>query len=110
MIFRWKDAELDKQSRIDLLPLGVLLEVGQVARMGAEKYGERNIDTAVLKGLVNNGSFLGAALRHIIAWSEREDIDKESGLSHIVHAIWNLMMLAKFNKSGLIKDDRSEIT
>ena len=38
----------------------------------------------------------GAAMRHLLAWWNREDFDDESGLSHLHHALTCLAMLTQY--------------
>lgn len=70
---------------ISLLPTSMLMEVGQVLTFGAEKYEAHNWR----KG-IHLSRLMSASLRHILAFNEGENIDSESGLSHLAHAICNL--------------------
>jgi hypothetical protein len=50
---------------------------------GARKYGRHNYRAVGVRASV----YYDAAMRHLMAWWEGEDIDPESGLSHLVKAI-----------------------
>jgi hypothetical protein len=50
--------------------------------------------------------FLGSALRHLLAWGDGEDLDRESGLSHLKHAATNIAFLIEYQERGLGTDDR----
>lgn len=66
-------------------------ERARVYAMGAKKYSRGNYR----KGYPMSLSF-SAMMRHIVAWQSGEDLDPESGLSHLAHAGWhvdNLMHL-----------------
>jgi hypothetical protein len=59
-----------------------------VAQMGAKKYGRNNWKQATAD---DRYRYEAALLRHIMAYKSGEEIDKESGLSHLSHALWNLV-------------------
>lgn len=92
----------NEKMRYDLLPPEAIEGAVAVFTMGAGKYGERNWE----KGL-KYGRIFAALMRHMWAWWRGEDIDPESGLSHLHHAACNVMMLQSFsanNRTDL--DDR----
>ena len=69
---------------------------------GARKYGRHNYRVAGVRASV----YYDAVMRHLMAWWEGEDIDEESGMSHITKA---LTCLCTFRDSMIIgnwKDDR----
>lgn len=70
-----------------LLPPKALIEVAKVLTFGANKYDENNWKK--LDNLQNR--YTGAALRHILAHMDGEELDDETGLDHIAHAICCLM-------------------
>lgn len=80
--------------RFDLIPLQALDGAATVMGFGADKYGAWNWLE------VENGKsrYLAALLRHIAAYQAGELIDKESGLSHIDHALCNMIFLAALSR------------
>ena len=83
-----------EKSRVDLIPSDALLEVGQVLRFGATKYGENN-----WKGLDNGRErYIGAALRHI--YQRDEIVDRESKLLHLAHAASNILFALHLTLNG----------
>lgn len=90
-----------KKSRVDLIPSQPLIEVGHVLRVGAMKYGDHNWR----RGMAWSRLY-SAALRHMYAWFDGQDIDEESGMSHLAHATCCLLFLMEFQsiRGGL--DDR----
>jgi len=60
----------------------------EVAQMGAAKYGRNNWKKA--SGETDSNRYLAAALRHLMAHMSGELHDKESGLPHLSHALWNI--------------------
>lgn len=75
--------------RWSLVPSGVMNEVIGVLEYGSVKYKEENwkyVQQAHIR-------YYDAAMRHIDAWWHAEQTDKESGRSHLAHAICCLMFL-----------------
>jgi len=83
-------------------------EVVKVLKMGADKYSARNWE----KGMQWSRCY-DSAQRHLYAWfQEHEDRDKESGLLHLGHAAWNILVLLSYQLRGgkhLKNDDRPRI-
>ena len=77
--------------RMDLISPLVLLEIGKMLEFGARKYDENNW----MKGISYQDLF-AATQRHLNAWHQGIDEDSESGMSHLAHAITDLMMLLHF--------------
>jgi len=81
--------------RMELLPMGALIEVSKVLTHGAKKYAPDNwkiIDDA-------ENRYTGALLRHLSLWREGEQVDKESGgdrLLHIAQVACNALFLVWF--------------
>ena len=88
------------------LPLGLLSEVAlrrvaEILQYGARKYDAHNWR----KGLAWS-RVIDAALRHLLAFNEGEDLDRESKLSHAAHAACNLMFLLEYIETHPELDDR----
>lgn len=86
---------------MDLLPHTALVEVAKVLAYGATKYDKHNWR----KGM-DWSRLHAAALRHIGAWSERQDVDEETKLNHLAHATCCLLFLLEYNLKNLGNDDR----
>jgi hypothetical protein len=84
-----------------LLPPEALEEMSKVLTYGAKKYAPHNW----AKGM--DWSRLYSAMnRHIWAWWNGEDNDKETGLSHLAHAMCCLAFLISLDKRGVGEDNR----
>lgn len=87
--------------QLDLLPPLALDDVAAVLSFGAKKYERGNYR----KGL-QYSRLIAAALRHIMAFNNGENNDKESGLNHIAHAACCLLFLLEMQKLKPEMDDR----
>ena len=91
----------DGKPRLDLLDRCFLEETARVLGFGADKYAPHNYK----KGLAYT-RLIAAAMRHIVAFNDGEDIDPESGLSHLAHAACCLQFLMWMKKNRTDMDDR----
>lgn len=89
--------------RADLLPPGPLLGAAEVLAYGAVKYGERNWEAGL-----DWSRCYGALLRHLFAWWGGEDLDPETGKSHLDHAHCCLLFLSEYRTTHPERDDRPE--
>lgn len=69
---------------------------------GMLKYGRSNWRKFGVRASIYND----AAKRHLNAWFEGEDIDPDSGLPHLAHAIACVALLIDATEAGKLKDDR----
>jgi len=90
-----------KDQRFDLVPMRAVAEIAEVYHMGSKKYSDHNWR----KGYNWSLSY-GALMRHLVQWQEGEDLDPESGLSHIAHAGWHCLALLTFIREHPELDDR----
>jgi len=99
-----KDALAGTKPRwFSYLPVRVLLSVGVAMYEGARKYGRHNYRPAGVRASV----YMDAVTEgHLTPWWEGEDIDPDSGLSHIDKAIASLMVLRDSMLQGNWVDDR----
>lgn len=91
---------------MSVFPLGVVLETTLALMEGARKYGRHNYRAAGVLASV----YFDAACRHLFAWWEGEDIDPDSGVSHIVKAIACLVVLRDSMRAGNWVDNRPIVT
>ncbi len=86
---------------LDLVSSAFLNELSQVLMFGAKKYGRWN-----WKRGFESHRLISATLRHLNKYNSGEDVDEESGLSHLAHAAANLMFMIDLNKHGRLTDTR----
>jgi hypothetical protein len=87
--------------RLELVPIEAVEAIAKAMTYGANKYGDWNW----ARGL-DHSRLVGAALRHISAYMRGEDVDAESGNTHLAHALASLSMLVASIEGGMGKDDR----
>ncbi len=87
-------------------PLGLLStvamnEIAQVMAFGAQKYSAHQ-----WRAGMDWQRLIDAALRHITAFNDGEDLDPESGLSHMAHAACCVMFLLEYERTHREFDNR----
>jgi hypothetical protein len=97
-----KDVVGIRKAPLSVVPMSVVAELGLAMMEGALKYGRHNYRAAGVRGSV----YFDAAMRHLIAWWEGEDLDADSGVSHITKALACLTVLRDAQIQGMCEDDR----
>ncbi len=91
----------DGKPRLELLPVHALEQVALVLAAGGRKYGDTNWRNGMPYGRV-----LGAGLRHVFAFMRGEDLDDETGLPHLAHAVCCFLFALTYSLTGTGEDDR----
>jgi len=97
-----KDTIGSKKPAMSVIPAGVLFDLGLAMMEGAAKYGRHNYRVAPVRSSV----YYDAAMGHLMDWWEGDDIDQESGLSHVTKAMASLAVLRDAMLQGKLIDDR----
>lgn len=97
-----KDAVGIKKAPMSCVSAAVLMEMGLAMMEGARKYGRHNYRASGVRASV----YYDAAMRHLMAWWEGEDVDPDSGLSHITKVLSCLSVLRDSQIMGNGVDDR----
>ena len=97
-----KDAIGISKAPMSTVSAAVLMEVGVAMLEGASKYGRHNYRAAGVRASV----YYDALMRHAMAWWEGEDLDPDSGMSHITKAIATLVVLRDAMLQDKFTDDR----
>jgi len=87
--------------RMELLSRAALEGCAQVLTFGAQKYASDNWRAGMAWRRL-----IGAAMRHLQAFADGEDMDPESGLPHLDHLACCVMFLSEFQKKNMGTDDR----
>jgi len=94
------------KTRMDLLPPKALEGIAKIFTFGAKKYNDYNYKNG--DGLDWDRPY-AAMIRHLNAWNDGEDLDPETGQSHLYHAGCCIMMLIDLVDSEIGKDTRFKI-
>lgn len=97
-----KDVIGMKKAPISTLSCAVLFEMGLGMLEGARKYGRHNYRAVGVSATV----YYDATVGHLMDWFEGEDIDQNSGLSHVTKALTALLVLRDSMLCGNWIDDR----
>lgn len=97
-----KDAVGISKVPLSTVSAPVLMEIGLGMAEGAVKYGRHNYRSVGVRSSV----YYDAAMRHLMAWWEGEDIDPDSGLSHVSKCITTLVVLRDAMIQNKLNDDR----
>lgn len=97
-----KDSIGIRKAPLSCVPATVLLELGVAMQEGAHKYRRHNYRAIGVRASV----YYDATMRHLFSWWEGEDIDPDSGLSHVTKAIASLTVLRDAMIQSKFHDDR----
>lgn len=89
---------------LHLIPPEILIEVAEIFGFGAAKYGENNWRDD--GGSTTFSRTYSSIQRHLNEFWQGEDLDPESGKSHLVHALTQLMILRMHQIEHPDMDDR----
>lgn len=85
-----------------VLSMPVMAEMSLGMGDGGMKYGTHNYRVAGVRASV----YFDATMRHLMAWWEGEDIDPDSGISHVSKAMSSLHVLRDAMMNEMWEDDR----
>lgn len=89
---------------LGLVPPYAMEQTAWVHKLGAEKYGPWNWrETGVCAS-----TYVNAILRHLNAWRDGEDLDPESGITHLAHIACSANILMDAEVCGKLQDDRNK--
>jgi hypothetical protein len=100
-----KGAAGSKKTPLHLIPPIAMTAAAHAHAQGAEKYGAFNWR----RNGVNATTYIAAMLRHLNAYRDGEDMDPESGVSHLGHAIASANILLDAQHCGTLVDDRIKL-
>ncbi len=87
---------------MSVIPAEVIMEIGLGMLEGARKYGRHNYRVSGVLASV----YYDAAMRHLMAWWEGQDIDPASQLNHITKCLTTLTVLRDAMLNDMFYDDR----
>lgn len=97
-----KSAQGVQKAPLHLVPPPAMMELAWAMGEGAAKYGAYNWRSHNVSASV----YQAAALRHLMAWYERQDTDPLSGAHHLAHAMACCAIVLDAIHHGILNDDR----
>ena len=91
-----------KPGGMDCLPPLAIFKMGEVFQGGAAKYGKMNWR----EHGITLSTYTNAAMRHLLALADGQDIDPESGVEHAAHVMACMAILIDAKSVGKMVDDR----
>ena len=95
-----------EKPKMNLLPPKAIVEISKVLTFGAEKYDAEN--WRKLDDLQNR--YTAGALRHIFAHMDGEELDSETNLSHLAHAMCCLLFKLEIELEERTKEEEPRET
>jgi len=89
------------KTKMGLLPPKALKGIAEIFTIGAEKYSAYNY----MHG-TQWSRYYDALQRHLSAWHSGEELDQETGKSHLYHAGCCVMILSEIQRANVGEDDR----
>lgn len=96
-----KDDRADGKLRWDLLPLAEIEDIVRVYTEGAKKYADNSWQD-IPDGF---NRYLGATMRHLVAYTKGERFDSDTGCMHLAQVVWNAIAMLYYDKhnKGLVE-------
>jgi len=91
-----------KKPALDAVPPIAVLQLGRAMSDGKAKYGPMNWR----EKRVTSSVYYNAAMRHLMAWWDGEDLAPDSGVHHLAHAMACLAIVLDAESVGKLNDDR----
>lgn len=93
-----------EKAEIHLVPTTSIIEAAKVFKFGAKKYGVNNWRKDIHD--YKYSRHYNSIQRHLLAFISGEDIDPESNLPHLSHALTQMMILIQTTVDSPECDDR----
>ncbi len=97
-----KTAEGAKKPDLSNIPPSAILALAGAMSLGAKKYGPFNWR----EHQISSSVYYSACMRHLMQWWDGEDIDPESGQTHLAHAMACLALTIDAGTLGKLNDNR----
>lgn len=97
-----KKVQGDTKTPLHLIPVAATRALAYALQHGAMKYGAFNWRSSGIESL----TYVAALMRHLDAWRAGEDIDPDSGESHLAHIMANCAILMDAEAYGSLEDNR----
>lgn len=97
-----KDLVGARKAPLALVPPALVIGAAEALANGAEKYGPFNWRDQPVQAV----TYVEAAMRHLLAYLDGEDVATDSGIHHVKHAVAGLAILLDCMGLGTLVDNR----
>lgn len=97
-----KDLVGSKKPRLSLVPPSGFVYAALAMANGADKYGAYNWRDKKVQAMI----YLEACMRHVLSYQDGEENAKDSGVSHLAHALACLLIIIDAKETGNLIDNR----
>lgn len=87
---------------LHFVPPVALLHLGAAMENGGDKYGAMNWR----EKRISSSVYYDAAMRHLLAWWDGEDVAPDSGVHHLGHVMACMALILDGSASGMLNDNR----
>ncbi len=99
-----KDLVGAKKAPLDLIPPAAIIAMAEAFGNGATKYGPYNWREQPIQVR----TYIGAAMRHLLAFQDGQWAAEDTGISHLAHAMAGIGILIDAFATGAVIDNRVE--
>jgi hypothetical protein len=92
----------ESKPAMSTIPGAARVMIAEAMRLGTAKYGRANWR----EDPVSSSTYVDALERHLAAWIDGEELDPESGVSHLAHVAANACIIMDAQACGTLLDDR----
>ena len=91
-----------KPALFSVIPTAALLHLGEVMKLGADKYGPFNWRETPVPA----ETYVDAMGRHMLSWQDGENLDPESKKSHLAHVMACCAIIIDAMENDMLDDNR----
>ena len=91
-----------KPALFSVIPTAALLHLGEVMKLGADKYGPFNWRETPVPA----ETYVDAMGRHMLSWQDGENLDPESQKSHLAHVMACCAIIIDAMENDMLDDNR----
>lgn len=100
-----KDLVGETKPSLRAVPMIAVYEMGKAMLDGVRKYGLFNWRI----NAVRSDIYVDAAMRHINAWADGEEVASDSGVHHLAHAMACMAILIDAQNANQLVDNRPQV-
>jgi len=94
-----------KVAMLSVIPPAALVYLGLAMQDGAKKYGPYNWRETKIETMV----YIDAAMRHLMEWSDGQEVAEDSGVPHLAHAMATIAILVDAIENDSVIETRPKV-